>query len=73
MILYALIIRASDGMPLTASVEADNQPQVRDSKRLLKLLGKKVKQFPDRCSLPTSVKLTVQYGQIFTILDAMAI
>lgn len=61
MISYALILRSADGMPLTASVEMDNQPQVRDAKRILKLLGKKAKRFPDRCSLHVSTKLSIHF------------
>lgn len=52
MILYAMMVRTSDGMPLSASIETDSDPVVRDAKRHIKMLAKQVKNVEDRCSLP---------------------
>ncbi|GAB6030602.1 Vesicle-trafficking protein S22a [Chamberlinius hualienensis] len=61
MILYSLIARSSDGMPLTASVDTDDKPDVQLSKKYLKLLAKKSKSFPERCSVLINTKLSIYF------------
>ena len=53
MIEYALIVRTSDGMALSATTDFNDEvnTNVKESKRYVKLLAKKAFQFPDRCTL----------------------
>ncbi|XP_046387895.1 vesicle-trafficking protein SEC22a-like [Ischnura elegans] len=53
MILYAMIMRARDGMPLSATTDCnhDANKSVKESKRLMKVLARKTSRFPDRCNL----------------------
>lgn len=53
MIVYALIVRTSDGMALSATTDFNDEVNrnIKESKRYVKLLAKKAFQFPDRCTL----------------------
>jgi len=53
MIVYALIVRTSDGMALSATTDFNDEVNrnMKDSKRYVKLLAKKSYQFPDRCTM----------------------
>lgn len=53
MIVYALIVRTSDGMALSATTDFNDEVNrtMKDSKRYVKLLAKKAYQFPDRCTM----------------------
>jgi len=51
MIIYALIARTRDGLALSASTDADNVKEVRENRKFMKILSKKVATCPDRCSL----------------------
>ncbi|XP_023701871.1 vesicle-trafficking protein SEC22a isoform X1 [Cryptotermes secundus] len=53
MIVYALIVRAADGMALSATTDFNDEVNrnIKESKRYVKLLAKKAYQFPDRCTL----------------------
>ncbi|XP_069681170.1 vesicle-trafficking protein SEC22a-like isoform X1 [Periplaneta americana] len=53
MIVYALIVRTSDGMALSATTDFNDEVNrnIKESKRYVKLLAKKAYQFPDRCTL----------------------
>lgn len=52
-IIYALIIRTKDGMPLSATTDFTDEinKNVKECKRYVKLLSKKAQQFPERCAL----------------------
>jgi hypothetical protein len=53
MIFYALIVRTSDGMALSATTDFNDEVNrnIKESKRYVKLLAKKAYQFPERCTL----------------------
>lgn len=53
MILYAMIMRSRDGMPLSATTDCnyDSNRNVKESKRLMKVVAKKTCQYPERCTL----------------------
>lgn len=52
-IIYALIIRTKDGMPLSASTDFTDEinKNIKECKRYVKLLSKKASLFPERCVL----------------------
>jgi SEC22 vesicle trafficking protein A/C len=50
MIYFATLIRVSDGLALSASTDLDTTFEVKESKKRLKLLSRKVGQFPARCT-----------------------
>lgn len=52
-IIYALIIRTKDGMPLSATTDFTDEinKNVKECKRYVKLLSKKAQLFPERCVL----------------------
>jgi len=51
MIYYAMVIRSRDGLTLSASTESETLREVREAKGSLKMLARKIKSFPDRCTL----------------------
>lgn len=50
MILFATLTRVSDGLALSASTDLDTTFEVKESKKRLKLLSRKVGQLPARCT-----------------------
>ncbi|CAG0887937.1 unnamed protein product [Darwinula stevensoni] len=56
MIVYAMLVRVSDGMPLcdATAINGLNSREFLDSKRYMKLLAKKLTNFSDRCMLRLS-------------------
>lgn len=56
MIVYALIVRTSDGLALSASTDFtnENDPNIKEGKRYLKLLAKKCSRFSPKCLLSLS-------------------
>ena len=50
MIYFATLIRVSDGLALSASTDLDTTFEVKESKKRLKLLSRKVGQLPARCT-----------------------
>ncbi|XP_063964667.1 vesicle-trafficking protein SEC22a-like [Lytechinus pictus] len=52
-ILFAMITRLRDGLPLSATTDHDPSQRVLESKKYAKILSKKASQFPDRCSMFT--------------------
>ncbi|KAJ8025115.1 Vesicle-trafficking protein SEC22a [Holothuria leucospilota] len=53
MVVFALISRVSDGLPLSATTDHETSHRVLDSKKCAKMLSKKASSVPDRCSLHT--------------------
>ena len=53
MVLFAMIARLNDGLPLSATTDHDPSQAVLLSKKYAKILSKKAAAFPDRCSLFT--------------------
>ncbi|XP_043930847.1 vesicle-trafficking protein SEC22a [Protopterus annectens] len=51
VILFAAVVRARDGLPLSASTDFEDNQGLQESKKYLKLLSKKLNHFPDRCTL----------------------
>ncbi|KAG8233592.1 hypothetical protein J437_LFUL001003 [Ladona fulva] len=53
MILYAMIMRSRDGMPLSATTDCsyDSNRNVKESIRLMKVVAKKTSQYPERCTV----------------------
>lgn len=51
MVLFAMITRVSDGMPLSASTDLDMHFELKESKRLAKSLARKANQYPTRCAM----------------------
>ena len=50
MIFFATLTRVSDGLALSASTDLDTSFEVKESKKRLKLLSRKVGQLPARCT-----------------------
>ncbi|MBN3279867.1 SC22A protein, partial [Polyodon spathula] len=61
MVLFASVVRVTDGLPLSASTDYEQDRGVQESKKYLKTLSKKLSQLPDRCTLKTG-----QYNINFT-------
>uniref|UniRef100_A0A023FAD2 Putative sec22 vesicle trafficking protein-like 2 n=1 Tax=Triatoma infestans TaxID=30076 RepID=A0A023FAD2_TRIIF len=53
MIVYALIIRSKDGLPLSARTDFSDEVNrnIKDNKKYVKLVGTKAAQVPERCVL----------------------
>ena len=51
MVLFSMITRISDGMPLSASTDLDMHFALKESKRFAKTLARKVNQYPARCTM----------------------
>ena len=51
MIRFAVVHRAKDGLALSASTDMDSGIELRDSKRFAKILSRKARQFPVRCTM----------------------
>jgi len=49
MVLFAMISRVSDGMPLSASTDLDMHFEIKESKRQAKIVAKKANQYPIKC------------------------
>lgn len=52
-VLFAMITRLRDGLPLSATTDHDPSRRVLESKKYAKVLSKKAARFPDRCSMFT--------------------
>ncbi|XP_072300184.1 vesicle-trafficking protein SEC22a [Eucyclogobius newberryi] len=50
-VVFASVVRVKDGLPLSASTDYEQDPELQETKRHLKTLSKKLSQLPDRCSL----------------------
>ncbi|XP_064614179.1 vesicle-trafficking protein SEC22a-like [Liolophura sinensis] len=54
MVLYALVSRTQDGLPLVASTHGFQdgvKEQIQEPQKFLKLLSRKATKYPDRCAL----------------------
>ncbi|XP_073503625.1 vesicle-trafficking protein SEC22a [Phyllobates terribilis] len=51
VILFASVVRARDGLPLSASTDHEQNLSVQETKKYLKVLSRKVEQLPDRCTM----------------------
>ncbi|KAK3753287.1 hypothetical protein QZH41_015224 [Actinostola sp. cb2023] len=49
MVLFSMISRVSDGMPLSASTDLDMHFEIKESKRQAKVVAKKANQYPIKC------------------------
>lgn len=52
MISYAMMVRTKDSMTLSSTTDTDNSKEVRENKRYLKLLARKLCRLPERLTLP---------------------
>ncbi|XP_071499666.1 vesicle-trafficking protein SEC22a-like [Diadema antillarum] len=52
-VLFAMIARLKDGLPLSAATDHDPNRRVLESKKYAKILSRKAAHFPDRCSMFT--------------------
>ncbi|KAJ8010963.1 hypothetical protein DPEC_G00080610 [Dallia pectoralis] len=48
LILFALVVRARDGLPLSASTDFQHNPELQERKQQLRTVSKVLGQFPDR-------------------------
>ena len=53
MVLFAMIARLSDGLPLSASTDLDAHDRTVESKKHGKLLARKMRSLPSRLSMET--------------------
>ncbi|XP_064420006.1 vesicle-trafficking protein SEC22a [Latimeria chalumnae] len=53
MVLFASVVRVRDGLPLSASTDYEQDREMQESKKYLKVLSKRLGQHPDRCTLKT--------------------
>ncbi|CAJ0931495.1 unnamed protein product [Ranitomeya imitator] len=51
VILFASVVRARDGLPLSASTDHEQNMSVQETKKYLKVLSRKLEQLPDRCTM----------------------
>uniref|UniRef100_A0A146KWN8 Vesicle-trafficking protein SEC22a n=2 Tax=Lygus hesperus TaxID=30085 RepID=A0A146KWN8_LYGHE len=53
MIVYALILRTKDGLPLSASTDFNHETNknIKDNKRYVKMVGNKAPNLPEKCLL----------------------
>ncbi|XP_075685147.1 vesicle-trafficking protein SEC22a [Rhinoderma darwinii] len=51
VILFASVVRARDGLPLSASTDHEQNISVQETKKHLKVLSRKLEQLPDRCTM----------------------
>ena len=51
MILVGYIFRTSDGLPLCATTDFPDAPNLRASQGQIKTLSRQLTNFPDRCSM----------------------
>lgn len=53
MIVYALIIRSKDGLPLSARTDFSDEVNrnIKENKKYVKLVGTKAAQVPEKCVL----------------------
>ena len=51
MIRFAVIHRAKDGLALSASTDMESGVELRECKRYAKLISRKARQFPVRCTM----------------------
>ncbi|XP_064648118.1 vesicle-trafficking protein SEC22a-like [Lineus longissimus] len=51
MLLFALVARVHDGVPLAASTDLSHHPLVSDAQKYVKIISKRASSFPDRCAV----------------------
>ncbi|KAM5151900.1 LOW QUALITY PROTEIN: vesicle-trafficking protein SEC22a [Mantella aurantiaca] len=51
VILFASVVRARDGLPLSASTDHEQNMSVQETKKYLKVVSRKLEQLPDRCTM----------------------
>ncbi|XP_063285262.1 vesicle-trafficking protein SEC22a [Pelobates fuscus] len=71
VILFASVVRVRDGLPLSASTDHDQNVSVQETKKYLKVISKKLEQFPDRCTLergPYNVNFISSLGVSYMML-----
>lgn len=70
-IIQTLIFRSADGLPLSASTDVDENFTIKNCQKYMKLLSKRLKSLPDRCTLSLegfSIHLTCKDGVTFLLL-----
>jgi len=71
MIRFAVVHRAKDGLALSASTDVDSGVELRDSKRYAKILSRKARQFPVRCTMTVGrfkIYFTTEVGVCFLMI-----
>ncbi|XP_029567368.1 vesicle-trafficking protein SEC22a isoform X2 [Salmo trutta] len=53
MVLFALVMRSTDGLPLSATTDYEQDEGLQETKKQIKTLSEKLSTFPSRCSLKT--------------------
>ncbi|CDQ80181.1 unnamed protein product [Oncorhynchus mykiss] len=48
LILFALVVRVRDGLPLSASTDFQHNPELQERKQQLRTISKALSLFPDR-------------------------
>lgn len=73
VILFASVVRARDGLPLSASTDHEQNQSVQETKKYLKVLSRKLEQLPDRCTMkrgPHHVNFISSLGVSYMMLCA---
>ncbi|KAL0963993.1 hypothetical protein UPYG_G00316200 [Umbra pygmaea] len=52
-VLFATVVRVTDGLPLSASTDYEQDKSVQETKKLVKSLSKRLRHFPSRCTFKT--------------------
>uniref|UniRef100_A0A4W5NGJ3 SEC22 homolog A, vesicle trafficking protein n=1 Tax=Hucho hucho TaxID=62062 RepID=A0A4W5NGJ3_9TELE len=53
MVLFALVLRSTDGLPLSATTDYEQDEGLQETKKQIKTLSEKLICFPSRCTLKT--------------------
>ncbi|XP_064456844.1 vesicle-trafficking protein SEC22a-like isoform X1 [Ornithodoros turicata] len=63
MILYALIVRTHDGLPLSASTDVGGQiyREIQETRKHIKQLSKKLTRLDDRCTLRLNTQHVIHF------------
>ncbi|XP_056291749.1 vesicle-trafficking protein SEC22a [Pseudoliparis swirei] len=70
-VVFSSVVRVEDGLPLSASTDYEQDPELQAARRCLKGLSKKMGQFPDRCTLrtgPYHVNFTCALGVAYLMV-----
>ncbi|XP_075037248.1 vesicle-trafficking protein SEC22a [Mixophyes fleayi] len=71
LILFASVVRARDGLPLSASTDHEQNMSVQETKKYLKVVSKKLDHLPDRCIMrrgPHNINIISSLGVSYMML-----
>ncbi|KAM9304874.1 vesicle-trafficking protein SEC22a [Gastrophryne carolinensis] len=71
LILFASVVRARDGLALSASTDHEQNMSVQETKKYLKVLSRKLEQLPDRCTMrrgPHAINFISSLGVSYMML-----